>query len=118
MCQATTAEGVVVVVGGVEVNAVGDAVMTDGELTSVEGKSDALMAVVSLVVVGGGGISEAPILRFLPLGAGSRGGDRLYVTVLVTTDRTLTGLVHALLGVSKNRRVALSQFQSAGEKGE
>jgi hypothetical protein len=86
---------------------------------SVDGKSDTLMAVVSFDVSrGGGGISVPSSLRFLPFGAGSRGGERLYVTVLVTTDRTLTGFVHALLGASKNRRVALSQFQSAGEKGE
>jgi hypothetical protein len=42
----------------------------------------------------------------------------LYVTVLVTTDRTLTGLLQALLGGSKYFRVALSRLQSAGEKGE
>jgi hypothetical protein len=42
----------------------------------------------------------------------------LYVTVLVTTDRTLTGLLHALLGGSKYFLVALSRLQSAGEKGE
>jgi len=118
MFQATIAGGVATRVVGVEVSAVGDDVTTDGELTSVEGKSEALMAVISFEVVGGGGISRASILRFLPFGAGSRGGDRLYVTVLVTTDRRLTGLVHALLGASKNRRVALSQFQSAGENGE
>ena len=56
--------------------------------------------------------------RFLPFGAGSSGGDRLYVTVRVTTDRTLTGLLHALRGVSKYLREALSRLQSAGEKGE
>lgn len=117
MCQATTVGGGVIVVG-VEVKVLGDPISVDGELTSVEGKSEGLMAVASLEMVGGGGISEAPIFRFLPLGAGSRGGDRLYVTVFVTTDLTLTGLVHALLGVSKKRRVALSQPQSAGEKGE
>ena len=104
--------------GAEELEMVGEDVTVDGELTSVEGKLDTLMAVVSFDVVGGGGMSEASILRFLPFGAGSRGGDRLYVTVLVTTDRTLTGLVVALLGASKNRRVALSQFQSAGENGE
>jgi hypothetical protein len=109
---------VVIAAGCVNVNEVGDVVMVDGESTSVDGKSEALMTVVSFEVMGGGGISAASTLRFLPFGAGSRGGDRLYVTVLVTTDRTLTGLVHALLGASKNRRVALSQVQSAGEKGE
>jgi len=102
-------------VGGVEV---GDAVMAEGESMRVDGKSDALMAIGSFDMIGGGGISVASSLRFLPLGAGSRGGDRLYVTVLVTTDRTLTGLVEALFGASKYRRVALSQPQSAGEKGE
>ena len=101
-----------------EVLSVGDAAMVDGESIRVDGKSDSLMAVGSFDVKAGGGISAASILRFLPFGAGSRGGDRLYVTVLVTTDRTLTGFVHALLGASKNRRVALSQFQSAGENGE
>lgn len=40
------------------------------------------------------------------------------MTVLVTTDRTLTGFEQALRGPSKERRVALSMFQSAGEKGE
>jgi len=105
-------------VDGVEANVMGDAAMAAGESMRVEGKSDTLMAVVSRDVVGGGGISAASILRFLPFGAGSSGGDLLYVTVRVTTDRTLTGFVHALLGASKNRRVALSQFQSAGENGE
>lgn len=118
MSQTATAGEVVTAVGGVELNMLGETVTADGELTSVEGKSDALTAVASFDVIGGGGMSEASILRFLPFGAGSRGGERLYVTVLVTTERTLTGLVDALLGASKNRRVALSQLQSAGENGE
>lgn len=42
----------------------------------------------------------------------------MYVTVLVTTDRTLTGLLQALRGVSQYRLRALSRVQSAGEKGE
>ena len=72
-----------------------------------------------MLVADGGGISTAPSsFRFLPFGAGSSGGDRLYVTVLVTTDRTLTGLLQALRGGSKNLRVALSMVQSAGENGE
>jgi hypothetical protein len=96
---------------------VGDLDTVVGESISVEGKSEGLIVVRSFEV-GGGGISIASILRFLPLGAGSNGGDRLYVTVLVTTDRTLTGLGHALRGASKKRRVALSQLQSAGENGE
>jgi hypothetical protein len=40
------------------------------------------------------------------------------VTVLVTTDRTLTGRMQALLGASKNLCPALSRFQSAGENGD
>ena len=77
-------------------------------------------AVGGVVVAGDGGGFMAPSssFRFLPLGAGSRGGDLLYVTVLVTTDRTLTGLGHALRGGSKRDLVALSMVQSAGEKGE
>lgn len=71
-----------------------------------------------MVVADGGGISVVSSLRFFPFGAGSKGGDRLYVTVLVTTDRTLTGLLHALRGASKYLRVALSKLQSAGENGE
>ena len=98
------------------VNAEGEAAIAEGESINVEGKLAAEMT--DSFVVGGGGISEASNLRFLPFGAGSRGGDRLYVTVLVTTDLTLTGLGQALLGVSKYRRVALSMFQSAGENGE
>ena len=49
---------------------------------------------------GGGFISPSSFLLF-PFGAGSKGGDLLYVTVLVTTDRTLTGFGHALRGGSK-----------------
>ena len=71
-----------------------------------------------VVVVGGGAISVASIFLFFPFGAGERGGDRLYVTVRVTTELTLTGLVQALLGGSKNLRVLLSILQSAGENGE
>ena len=55
--------------------------------------------------------------RFLPLGAGSS-AVLLYVTVLVTTDRTLTGRMQPLRGASKYRCPLLSRFQSAGEKGE
>jgi hypothetical protein len=73
-----------------------------------------------VVVAGDGGGFIDPSLSFLrlPFGAGSSGGDRLYVTVLVTTDRTLTGLEHALRGGSKCFLVALSKLQSAGEYGE
>jgi len=42
----------------------------------------------------------------------------LYVTVLVTVDLTVTGLLHALRGASKYLRDAESRLQSAGEKGE
>lgn len=72
---------------------------------------------VGAETAGGGGISGASSFRFLPLGAGSR-GVRLYVTVRVTTDRTLTGRTQALRGASKYRCPLLSRFQSAGEKGE
>ena len=96
--------GGVVVVGGVAHKAEGEAI-AELESTKVEGNLAAAIAPESFVrgdfVVEGGGISDASNLRFLPFGAGSRGGDRLYVTVLVTTDRTLTGLEQALLGASK-----------------
>ena len=98
---------------------VGVEVEVEVESTSVEGKlpTEITLPSLSLPMVGGG-ISVAEIFRFFPLGAGSNGGDRLYVTVLVTTERTLTGLTQALLGASKYLRVALSALQSAGEKGE
>jgi len=79
---------------------VGEASIVAGESTKVEGKASTLIAPCSFKG-GGGGMSESPILRFLPFGAGSSGGDLLYVTVLVITDRTLTDLGQALLGVSK-----------------
>lgn len=98
---------------------IGVEVEVEVESTSVDGKfvTDIALPSLSFPMVGGG-ISVAEIFRFLPFGAGSNGGDRLYVTVLVTTERTLTGLIQALLGASKYRRVALSTFQSADEKGE
>jgi hypothetical protein len=72
-----------------------------------------------VLVVEGGGISLASsIFRRLPFGAGSSGGDLLYVTVRVTTERTLTGLLQALRGASKYFREALSKLHSAGENGE
>jgi len=40
------------------------------------------------------------------------------MTVLVTTERTLTGRTVALRGCSKKRWPLLSRFQSAGENGE
>jgi hypothetical protein len=95
---------------------VGELVCNDVDSIKEDGKSAGFK--VMSFGVGGGSISVASIFRFLPFGAGSNGGERLYVTVLVTTDLTLTGFETALLGVSKNRRVALSGFQSAGEKGE
>lgn len=52
------------------------------------------------------------VLRRFPFGGGSR-CVRLYVTVLVTTCRTLTGLPPALRGVSIYRI-----FQSEGENGD
>jgi len=56
----------------------------------------------------------------LPFGAGSRFGVvRLYVTVRVTTLRTLTDLLQALRGVAIVSNILLEGFdQSAGEKGE
>ena len=102
--------------GGGLVNAEGDVETAEGDSINVDGKLAAEMT--GSFVFGGGGISESSTLRFLPFGAGSSGGDRLYVTVLVTTDLTLTGLGQALLGGSKWRRVVLSTVQSAGENGE
>lgn len=57
--------------------------------------------------------------RFLPLGAGSSGvtGERVYVTVRVTTCRTLTGLCVAERGDSYILLI-LSTFQSADENGD
>ena len=57
--------------------------------------------------------------RFLPFGAGSSGviGDRVYVTVRVTTCRTLTGLFVAERGESYILLI-LSAFQSAEENGD
>lgn len=66
----------------------------------------------------GGDRASSLVFLFLPLGAGSSGGVLLYVTVLVTTDRTLTGRTHALLGVSKNLIPLLSRAQSDGENGD
>lgn len=58
------------------------------------------------------------VFLLLPLGAGSRFGvARLYVTVLVTTLRTLTALGQALRGVAMVSNILLED-QSAGEKGE
>lgn len=55
----------------------------------------------------------------LPFGAGSR-GVRVYVTVLVTTWRTLTERWQPDRGVRGDSciRALLSRYQSAGEKGE
>jgi len=55
-------------------------------------------------------------LFLFPFGAGSR-AVRLYVTVRVTTWRTLTGRAHALRGASKCRAPP-SSAQSAGENGD
>jgi hypothetical protein len=68
--------------------------------------------------VGGGVDASSLTFLFFPLGAGSSGGVRLYVTVLVTTDRTLTGRIQALLGVSKYLVPLLSRAQSEGENGD
>lgn len=64
------------VAGGVMANAEGELAIVGDESTNVEGKVATAIPLVSFVV-GGGGISVASILRFLPFGAGSRGGDRL-----------------------------------------
>lgn len=92
-----TAVGVETAVGVVAFMASEDAATVGDGLINVEGNLSTAIIPISFVVEGGG-ISEASTLRFLPLGAGSRGGDLLYVTVLVITDRTLTGLEQALLG--------------------
>jgi len=64
-------------------------------------------------------MSTCSSFRFLPFGAGSKGGDLLYVTVLVTTDRTLTGRLQPDLGASKKYlRPDPSRPQSAGENGD
>jgi hypothetical protein len=115
-CYATIV-GVVTVKGNMLSRVVGEFVCSDVDSIKVDGKSAGFSEVMSFGV-GGGSMSVASSFRFLPFGAGSNGGERLYVTVLVTTDLTLTGFDTALLGVSKNRRVALSGFQSAGENGE
>jgi hypothetical protein len=71
-----------------------------------------------LTSTGGGDDASSLIFLFFPLGAGSSGGVRLYVTVLVTTDRTLTGRIQALLGVSKYLVPLLSRAHSEGENGD
>jgi hypothetical protein len=73
---------------------------------------------VGAAVTTAGDNAESLIFLFLPLGAGSSGGVLLYVTVLVTTDRTLTGRTQALLGVSKYLWPLLSRAHSAGENGD
>jgi len=68
---------------------------------------------------GGGGISRCSSFLFLPFGAGSKGGVLLYVTVLVTTDRTLTGRLQPVRGASKKYLLPdPSRPQSAGENGD
>lgn len=58
------------------------------------------------------------VFRRLPRGAGSRlGVVLLYVTVRVTTLRTLTGFEQALRGVARVSKIRLV-LQSAGENGE
>lgn len=68
----------------------------------------------------GGGISLwSDSLRFLPFGGGPKGGDRRYVTVLVTTDLTLTGRLQPVRGASKKYLLPEpSNPQSAGENGD
>jgi hypothetical protein len=75
-------------------------------------------AVGGLATRTGDGIAPSLTFLFLPFGAGSSGGVLLYVTVLVTTDRTLTGRTQALLGVSKYLVPLLSRAQSEGENGD
>lgn len=58
------------------------------------------------------------VLRRFPFGGGSS-GVRLYVTVRVTTCRTLTALADvALLGVALRGASKYRSFQLDGEKGE
>lgn len=75
--------------------------------------SDDKSAVVLLIL-----LAALSVFRRLPFGAGSRFGVvRLYVTVLVTTLRTLTGFGQALRGVVIVSNIRL-ELQSAGENGE
>lgn len=84
-----------------------------GILSFSMSSSDEISAVVLLTLL----VVLAVFLRF-PFGAGSRFGVvRLYVTVLVTTLRTLTGFGQADLGVVIDSNILL-ELQSAGEKGE
>lgn len=76
--------------------------------------SDVLPAVLMLRMLP----AVLAVFLLLPLGAGSRFGVALlYVTVLVTTLRTLTGLGQALRGVVIDSNILL-EVQSAGENGE
>ncbi len=82
------------------------------------GLSTYATAVAAVLKPPGDGNVPSLIFLFLPLGAGSSGGVLLYVTVLVTTDRTLTGRTQALLGVSKYLVPLLSRAHSEGENGD
>lgn len=105
--------------------------LIDSDLISIPSGVDSLME-----ISGGGGIfsvssseemsavvlrtllATLSVFRRLPLGAGSRcGAVRLYVTVLVTTLRTLTFFGQALRGVVIVSNILL-ELQSAGENGE
>src|SRR5213080_4141823 len=79
----------------------------------------AVVAVGAAAITGDGGVNDPSLtFLFLPFGAGSSGGVLLYVTVLVTTDRTLTGRTQALRGASKYLWPLLSRAHSEGEKGD
>ena len=78
-----------------------------------DSSSDDMSAVVLRTL-----LATLSVFRRLPRGAGSRFGVvRLYVTVLVTTLRTLTGLEQALRGVVIVSKIRF-ELQSAGENGE
>lgn len=57
-------------------SASGEAAIVEVESINVEGNLSTEIPMGSFVA-DGGGISEVSSLRFFPLGAGSRGGDRL-----------------------------------------
>lgn len=71
-----TAVGVETVVGVLTLSASGEVAAVEDDSINVEGNLSTEMPMSSFVA-DGGGISEVSSLRFLPLGAGSRGGDLL-----------------------------------------
>lgn len=85
-----------------------------GGILSTSSSDDASAVLLRILLV----VLVLAVFLLLPRGAGSRFGvARLYVTVLVTTLRTLTALGQALRGVDIVSNIRLED-QSAGEKGE